>query len=220
MPTVTAPIAAFVAAPATALALALALFAGVQAHAQEAARDMPAGDASAGKALFQAQCLSCHGQNGASVIPANPILSGQHEDYLREQTAAYRDGTRKNAVMAGMAKTLTDQQIADISRYLATQQPVIVGSADTDAAALGERLYRGGSIERGLPACAACHGPAGAGVAALAPRLSGQHGLYTVAAINAYLNGERDNAQMALIAAKLSEEEIAQLAEFIAGLSY
>ena len=196
----------------TVIAFVIALFAGV-AHAQE-------GDAAAGKAVFEAQCVSCHGQGGASLIPANPILSAQHIDYLREQTAAYRDGGRKNAVMAGMAKTLTDQQIADIAKYLSEQPAVIVGAADADAAALGERLYRGGSIERGLPACAACHGAAGAGIGGLAPHLSGQHSEYTVAALKAYLSGERNNAQMAAIAAKLTEEEMTQLAEFIAGLSY
>ena len=195
------------------LLLLAALLAGAQASAQE-------GNAAAGAQLYQAQCLACHGQAGASTIPANPILSGQHADYLREQTAAYRDGTRKNAVMMGMSATLTDQQIADIAQYLAEQPPAIVGAADADKAALAERLYRGGDIARGLPACAACHGPAGDGIAALAPRLSGQHAAYTIAALNAYLNGDRDNAEMASIAAKLSEEEIANLAEFLSGLAY
>lgn len=195
------------------LLLLIALLAGAHAHAQK-------GDAAAGAQVYQAQCLSCHGQGGASVIPANPILSGQHEDYLREQITAYRDGTRKNAVMGGMAKALSDQQVADLAQYLSEQQPVITGAADPDKAALAERLYRGGDIARGLPACAACHGPAGTGVAALAPRLSGQHAAYSITALKAYLNGEREDAQMSVIAAKLTEEEISHLAEFLSGLAY
>lgn len=178
------------------------------------------GDSAAGKEVFQAQCVSCHGQGGASAIPANPILSGQHFDYLRKQTAAYRDGQRKNPVMAGMAKGLSDQQIADIARYLSEQPPVIVGAADMDSAMLAEQLYRHGAAARGLSACAACHGPAGGGIAALAPRLSGQYPDYTAAALRAYASGERHNAQMNSIAALLSEEEIKQLAEFISGLSH
>ena len=178
------------------------------------------GDSAAGKALFAVQCVSCHGVNGASVIPANPILSGQHADYLNSSLKAYRGGSRKNAVMGALAQALTDEQINDISAYLAQQQPVIAGSSDLDLAKQSERLYRGGSIERGLPACSACHGPTGAGIAALAPRLSGQYPGYTAAALKAYISGERENIQMNSIAGKLSEEEILGLAEFISGLAY
>ncbi|MCH9757648.1 MAG: cytochrome c4 [Proteobacteria bacterium] len=191
----------------------IALIASAPAFSEEA-------DPAAGKAAYEASCSVCHGKNGASVIPANPILSGQHLDYLKTQIASYRSGERKNAVMVGMAATLTDQQIDDIATYLSQQPPVISGSTDIDVATLGERLYRGGSLARQLPACAACHGPTGAGIAALAPRLSGQYPQYTISALKAYTNGERNNPQMSSIAHKLSEVEMQQLAEFLAGLSY
>lgn len=201
-----------------AAALASIAVAAATAHAQEAAQEA---DASAGAALYQSNCLSCHGPNGVSVLPTNPILAGQHEDYLRQQIAAYRDGTRQNPVMASMATGLSDGQITDLARYLSEQPPALVGAADMDSAAKAIALYRHGDKTRGIPACAACHSPTGAGIAGLAPRLSGQHPDSTLAAFNAYLTGDRPTAGMMLdITPKLTSEEMTHLAEYLAGLSH
>lgn len=197
-----------------ALALVVGAVVGASALAQESAPDLRAG-----AAKYQAVCASCHGVNGASVVPAQPILAGQHADYLAEQTRLYRDGGRADPVMAAMAKGLTDAEIRDISAFLAGQAPVIAGAADLALARSAENLYRGGDLARGVPACAACHGPAGAGIPPHYPRLSGQHAEYVAATLRDYAGGARDDAIMTSIAARLREEEIAALAEYISGLA-
>lgn len=176
-------------------------------------------DAKAGGEKYQTTCASCHGVNGASVIPSQPILAGQHPEYLSEQTRLYRDGGRKNAVMGAMAKGLSDEEIDNISAFLAAQTPVIAGAADMDLARSAESLYRGGDIARGVPACAACHGPAGAGIPPEYPRLSGQHAEYVAVTLREYASGARENDIMRVISLRLSEDEILALAEYISGLA-
>lgn len=185
-----------------------------------AAQETPlvSGDAAAGKALYDGQCLSCHGPAGASVIPTQPILSGQYAEYAARQLRLFRDGGRKNPVMAPLAANLSDKDIADIASYLAAQPPVIAGAADMALAESAEKLYRGG-ILGGVPACAACHGPAGAGIPPHYPRISGQYAEYTASAMREYASGARQSAEMNAVAARLSEEQIKALAEYISGLA-
>ena len=65
-------------------------------------------------------CIACHGSNGISVSPNWPTLAGQHQDYLKHALNQYRDGTRKNPVMAQMAAPLTDEDVAVLVRYYAS----------------------------------------------------------------------------------------------------
>jgi cytochrome c553 len=76
------------------------------------------GDAAAGLQKSQV-CQACHGSDGRGTNPTYPVLAGQHESYLAQSLASYRDGTRTNAVMAGMAANLSDQDIADLAAYYA-----------------------------------------------------------------------------------------------------
>ncbi len=180
------------------------------------------GDASAGREIYEAQCMVCHGAAGGSVIPTQPILAGQFAEYTAAQIKAFRDGVRKNAVMAPLAAGLTDAQIADIATFLAAQKPVIAGAADLELARSGEKLYRGGDLAAGIPACAACHGPAGGGIAPHYPRISGQYAEYTASSLREYASGARSGGPggaMNDIAAKLSEEQINALAAYISGLA-
>ena len=194
----------------------LPLLAGVAA-AQET--PLNNGDAAAGAQIYEAQCISCHGPGGGSVVPTQPILAGQYAEYTAAQLAAYRDGGRKNPVMSALMTDLTDAQIADVAAYLAAQTPVIAGAADLELAARGEKLYRGGDLSAGIPACAACHGPAGAGAPPHYPRLSGQYAEYTAATLREYASGARVSGEMNAIAARLSEEQIETLAAYISGLA-
>ena len=182
------------------------------AHAEQ-------GDAETGAQLYAQTCLSCHGPGGASQIAINPILSGQHEEYLRRQLIFYRDNPKSNLVMAPMASALSDQDINDISAYLSSRPPAISGAQDMALAESAESLYRGGDISRNIPACSACHGPTGAGVAPEYPALSGQYAEYVITALNGYNNGTRPNAIMSSISSRLTEDEIKALAEYISGLA-
>jgi cytochrome c553 len=81
-----------------------------------------AGDAAAGKAK-SVTCTACHGESGAKpIMPTYPILAGQHADYLAKALHDYQTGGRKDPIMAGMAGPLTEQDIADLTAYFASQQ--------------------------------------------------------------------------------------------------
>ena len=176
------------------------------------------GDAASGEAKYRQVCIACHGENGNTATAAQPSLAGQHAEYLQAQLRAYRDGSRKNAIMQGLAAPLADDEIADLAVYLSAQKPAVAGAADEALARIGERIYRGGISTRDIPSCAACHSPTGAGIPPLNPRLGGQDSQYTANALRAFQSGERKNAVMNTISARLSEDEISALAEYIAGL--
>lgn len=80
-----------------------------------------AGDVAKGKEL-SATCAACHGADGNSTIPANPKLAGQYESYLIRALSDYRSGARNNAIMAGFATALSDQDIRDLAAYFASQK--------------------------------------------------------------------------------------------------
>ncbi|MEM7257425.1 MAG: cytochrome c [Pseudomonadota bacterium] len=80
-----------------------------------------AGDADAGKAIVAEKCAVCHGADGNSEIPVNPVLAGQYESYLIQALSDYRSGARQNATMAGFAADLSDKDIRDLAAYLSSQ---------------------------------------------------------------------------------------------------
>ncbi|HEY9199864.1 MAG TPA: c-type cytochrome [Gammaproteobacteria bacterium] len=179
-----------------------------------------AGDAAAGKAKAAA-CASCHGADGNSANPDWPKLAGQHDKYLAKQLANFKNGDRKNAMMAPMAMGLSEQDMADIAAYFASQTQN-GGKADPAQVAGGEKLYRGGNATSGVAACMACHGPNGMGnPQANFPRLSGQHAAYTVIQLKAFRAGERANdagKMMQNIAARMTDDEMKAVASYIEGL--
>ena len=188
-----------------------------------------AGDADAGKQKA-APCVACHGVAGVSANPAWPKLAGQGEKYLVDQLNLFKDKIRINTLMNPQAENLSAQDIEDLAAYY-TSQSVSTGSADPDKEfqgeklyAIGERIYRGGNTETGVPACMSCHAPDGVGNGpAKFPQLAGQHAVYTAAQLRAYRSGARyqpdDNLNMMKdIANYLSDTEIDAVAEYIAGL--
>ncbi|MCK6372083.1 MAG: cytochrome c4 [Gammaproteobacteria bacterium] len=178
------------------------------------------GSAEAGqtKALV---CTACHGPNGNSVNPEWPSLAGQNATYLVRTLNAFKSGERSNPLMTAQAMALTDEDIADIAAYYATQTPQH-GTANPDLSADGERLYRGGNKETGISACIACHGPTGRGNAPAGyPALAGQHAPYSAAQLKAYRSGQRSsdlNQMMRNTTARLTDAEIDAVASFIQGL--
>lgn len=176
-------------------------------------------DLAKGQAIANQVCVACHTADGSRGSPANPILAGQHPEYLVKQLQEFKSGKRQNPVMAGFAATLSDEDMRNVAAFYASKQARPGAATNKDTIRLGERIYRGGIAEKSVPACAACHGPAGSGIPSQYPRLSGQHADYTTAQMNAFRSGARANSpQMAAIAARMSDVEIKAVSDYIAGL--
>ena len=181
-----------------------------------------AGDAQAGESK-SAICATCHGANGISTIPANPNIAGQVPGYIAAQLKEFKSGDRVNAIMAGQVINLSEQDMADLDAYYSSMVPK-VSSAMTEEdkvlAEAGRVIYRGGFAERGISACMSCHGPSGHGIPKNYPRVSAQHQSYLEQQLLAYKKGERKgyNNVMPNIAFGLSEQQIKELAAYMAGL--
>jgi len=176
-------------------------------------------DLAKGEASFAAVCAACHGADGNSGTPVNPKLAQQHPEYLLKQLQEYKSGKRANAIMSGMVAALTDEDMRNISYWLASKQAKPGFAKEKDTVALGERIFRGGIPDRQVAACAGCHAPNGVGIPSQYPRLSGQHADYTAAQLVAFRDGIRkNNLQMTQVAAKMNDREIKAVADYIAGL--
>ena len=164
-------------------------------------------------------CASCHGAEGKSAAGAWPKLAAQHSAYTIKQLKNYKDGTRANAIMAGMSAALTEQDMANIAAYLSKQTVSLGVAQNKETIGLGKQIYAGGIAEKGIPACAACHSPNGAGIPAQYPLLSGQWADYSMAQLGYFRDGTRkNNAAMTAIAAKLSDVEMKAVSDYMAGL--
>lgn len=178
------------------------------------------GDPAAGEAK-SALCATCHGADGNSQIAMNPKLAGQSEKYLLKQLQDYQSGERQDATMTAMVANLSEEDMADLAAWYASQE-VTLGGADPETLELGERLYRAGDAELGVAACAACHGPDGSGNdPAGFPALSGQHGEYTLRQLELFRSGERSNdpgGMMRTTMERLTDRELQALASYVSGL--
>lgn len=178
-----------------------------------------AGDAAKGAAIATTVCVACHAADGNSVMAANPKLAGQHPEYLVKQLKNFKEGTRANPVMGPLAGTLSEDDVANLGAYFGAQAPKGGAAKTNGPGSEGEKIYRGGVSGKAVPACAACHAPNGAGIPVQFPRLAGQHTEYTVNQLKAFRSGERANApMMKVIAAKMTDQEIAAVADYIQGL--
>ena len=164
-------------------------------------------------------CVSCHGAAGNSTIAANPKLAGQIDAYVYKQLTDFTTPKRNQAIMSAYAKMLTDDEKRDIAAYLGAQKQKPGAAKNKDTVDLGRKIYRGGIAERGVAACAGCHGAAGAGVPSQYPRLAGQHQDYALAQLIAFKEGGRKNsAPMTTLAQRMSKDEMAAVVDYIAGL--
>ncbi|MBB6087397.1 c-type cytochrome [Wenzhouxiangella marina] len=182
-----------------------------------------AGDPAAGEAK-SGVCAACHGMDGNSAVSAWPKIAGQHEDYIARQTRMVRDQQRNVPEMYPMVMNLSDQDIADIAAYFASQT-LMPGVADEALVELGRQIYHGGNADSGVPACAACHGPAGSGVlGANYPVVQAQHADYTASRLTRYRDGETNGENdpysriMVGVATNLTDEEINAVSSYIEGL--
>jgi cytochrome c553 len=166
-----------------------------------------------------AACGACHVQDGSRGLPANPILQGQLPEYIYKQLTEFKAGKRQNAIMNGMAATLSDEDMKHVAAFYGSLKAKEGFAKNKDTVALGEKIYRGGIAGKQVPACAGCHSPNGAGIPAQFPRIGGQHGEYAEAQLLAFRSGTRANsAQMMAIASKLNDLEIKAVADYVTGL--
>ncbi len=213
---------AFAARALRAASLGLALAVAPAAFAQTAAAKV---DLARGQEISSQVCAACHAADGNSPTPANPKLAGQHADYIYKQLADFKvkegakEAQRANAVMAGFAGMLSEQDMRNVSAFLSRQTLKPAAASNKDIVELGQKIYRGGIASKNVPACAGCHSPNGAGIPSQYPRLAGQFADYTDAQLVAFRQGVRKNSeQMHAIAARMSDVEIKAVSEYIAGL--
>ncbi|WP_300321586.1 c-type cytochrome [Idiomarina sp.] len=185
------------------------------------------GDAEAGKEKSQV-CAACHGPNGESPTDMYPHLAGQHEKYLLKQLKDFKlasetggEEGRNNAVMMGQVASLSEQDMADLAAFYASQDEP-KGETPEDLIARGEDFFRRGNPESNIPSCAGCHGPRGNGMGLAAfPDISGQHAAYTKSQLEMFRSGERandPNGMMRGVAEKMTDEEIELMSKFLSGL--
>ena len=183
-------------------------------------------DLAKAKQIAETVCVACHGADGNSPTSANPILAGQGAAYLFKQLTEFKatDGKpalRNNPTMAGMTAALSVDDMKGLALYFSQQKRKPASATDEKLVAVGKNLWRKGDFEKGIAACAGCHGPAGAGVPAQYPRLAGQYAEYTDLQLKNFRSEERSNdpeKMMRSIADKLSDKQIKALADYVAGL--
>ena len=203
----------------TAAVLLSGLLLSASAFANEAAAPVAKPDLVKGAAISAQVCAACHTADGSRGSPANPILQGQHAEYLVKQLTEFKSGKRNNAIMKGMASTLSEADMKNVAAFYASKSAKPGFGKNKDLATLGEKIYKGGIADRQIAACAGCHSPTGAGMPSQYPRLGGQHGDYVEAQLTSYRAGTRaNNTTMLSIAAKMNDKEIKAVSDYIAGL--
>lgn len=199
-----------------------ALLVAVSAHANsEPAAAAPKGDPKAAESIVNAVCAGCHNADGNSVAPTNPKLAGLNAEYIAKQLHDFKSGDRKNAIMNGMAAPLSDSDILNLAAYFSANERKPGTAKDKELALAGEKIFRGGVMGAGVPACASCHGAHGQGIPVQFPRLQGQHGDYIYAQLNSFRLGERSNdaaKMMRTIAQRMTDADMKAVSAYIQGL--
>ena len=184
------------------------------------------GDPAKAQQLVTQVCAACHGADGNSAIPANPVIAGQHYDYAFKQLTNFKSEggkppARPSAVMTAIVAGLSPEDMANAAAYFGSQEAKPRPARDAELVKLGQQIYRGGILNRNVAACSSCHGPNGAGVPSQFPRLAGQHAQYTSDQLRAFRGGQRandPNRMMRMIATQLTDREITAVSQYIQGL--
>ena len=191
------------------IAVALWAMTGV-AHAQA--------DEARAKKIIGGSCFLCHGAEGESASEVFPRLAGQNAEYIAKQLENFKSGKRKSSAMAPMVAELSPDDMAALGRFYGSRPPHKEAPKDAPLAAVGQYIYSQGNRFSGVPACASCHGPDGAGSNAL-PRLAGQHAAYLDNQLEQFNKRERnnDNAVMHTVVEKMTPLEMAAVSEYLSG---
>jgi cytochrome c553 len=186
---------------------AVSLAALVALHAPGAAAQVPAAPPKA------ALCAACHGEAGSSTITTNPILAGQTARYLYLQLRDFQEGRRSDPQMSPMATGLSREETRELADYFAAQKPKPQGfKVDAEKARLGK-------LKADETLCTMCHLGGFLGQNEI-PRVAGQHYDYTVKQLQAFKARSRTNdaGNMTSVANTLNEQDIDNLAHYLAGL--
>lgn len=167
-------------------------------------------------------CIGCHNADGNSTNTLYPKLAGQGEGYLAKQLTDFKSGARKEDHMTSMVDAISAADIPNLAAFFSSQARTkgAAGNANTD---LGQRLYQVGAKDRGIPACASCHGANGRGnPAEKFPALANQHAEYVAKMLKEFRSGKRSNdprEMMRKVAARLSDAEIDAVSIYVLGLN-
>ncbi len=190
------------------------------------AAQVQAQDVAKAQSIASQVCAACHAADGNSIAPANPKIAGQIPEYLHKQLMDFKaqggkKPARESPIMMGMVANLSDADMKGLAAFYSGQKLKPAAAADKNLAVAGQKLWRGGNAASGVPACAGCHGPAGAGIPAQYPRIAGQYADYIAAQLKAFKDGARandPNGMMRGVAARMTDGEIRAVAEYAAGL--
>lgn len=198
---------------------------------------VPQNDIAAGKKIAESVCGACHGVDGVSTVPAQPNLGGQNVKYLYKQLSDFKSGARTNPIMTAQVANLSDQDLANVAGYFASQKRWGVGYANPALATTGQKVFYGGDSKRGVIPCAGCHGGKGNGNDFAAfPRISGQHSAYLATQLKMFRAAGREDdttsdqkrtndaakkgekGMMQTVASHLSDNDIKALSDYISAL--
>ena len=180
----------------------VALFFALQNPA--AAKTPVSGEKTAGKSVAASTCAGCHGEQGVSGSPATPSLAGQDSQYFMAALQAYKNGSRADETMKGVAASLETRTMKDLAAFYASLPP--------QAPKVVKPLITSEWAQR----CDRCHGINGNSIDPRIPALAAQRPDYLEKVLLAYKSGARKSLQMTAMTGSLSEEDIAGLAAYYA----
>jgi cytochrome c553 len=188
--------------------LALMALAGTNAFAQA--------DEARAKKIAGGSCFLCHGAQGESTSEVFPRLAGQHAEYIAKQLTAFKSGQRKSTAMVEMVSKLTPDEMLALGKYYEKMSIPREEPKDPQLAAMGRYIFHNGNKFSGVPACVNCHGVNAEGAANL-PRLATQFSGYIHTQLKSFNKRDRtnDNAVMHVVAEKMTELEMAAVAEYV-----
>ena len=175
-------------------------------------------DEARAKKIAGGSCFLCHGMNGESTSEIFPRLAGQHAEYIAKQLGAFKSGARKSTAMAEMVSKLTPDEMVALGKYYEKMSIPREEPKEPQLAAMGQYIFHNGNKFSGVPACVSCHGTTAEGAANL-PRLAGQFSGYIHTQLKLFNKRERtnDNAVMHAVVEKMTELEMAAVAEYVSG---
>lgn len=172
------------------------------------------------KAIVEKVCVTCHGEDGNSIVDLFPKIAGLQEEYIVKQLRDFQTGRRKSDIMMPVVASLKPEDYAPLAAWFSAQKRKPGVEGDRKVATLGKLIYFDGNEETGVPACVGCHQPQGTGHQ-IYPRIGGQHSPYLKQQLKNFASGDRSNDVnrfMRVIAKRLSDDEIDAIATYLVGL--